>query len=475
MSLNSSEINLILAELSLDGAFIQDVAQPGFDTLALFTYKAGAGAKTVTICLASGECRICATERKISRAEKSLRFMEFLRARVRGARIDSCAQIRDDRIALMALSRGDEKFSMYIRLWSGAANVVLCAADGKILDAMYRRPVRGEVTGGVFVLPEPREGVARKERAARDFAELPNSSGLSFNQKVDLWYGEKAPSLSREAILEKARKWHDGAQKHLSDALDRLERKRSDFSRADSLRRQGDLILSNINLFDRSRDFIDCDDFETGEKVRVKIDPRKSARENAVEYYERCRKEKSGAERLAHEIALEKSKMAALDALYEEIKNEDDCARMERLFRRASEPRQRKKKASPGLEYEVDGWRILVGRDAGENDELLRRYARGNDLWLHARDCPGGYVFVKAMKGKEPTAEVMACAATLAVYHSKARKAGAADLYCAPVKYLRRAKGAPKGSVIPTREKNIYARIDQERLDRMEASRANFL
>ena len=49
MSLNCNEINLILSELNLTGSFVQDIIQPGYDTLALYVYKEGA-AKTILIC-----------------------------------------------------------------------------------------------------------------------------------------------------------------------------------------------------------------------------------------------------------------------------------------------------------------------------------------------------------------------------------------------------------------------------------------
>ena len=62
MSLNCNEINLALSELDLEGAFIQDIIQPGFDTLALYTYK-NSTAKTVLICTAPKSCRISETRK----------------------------------------------------------------------------------------------------------------------------------------------------------------------------------------------------------------------------------------------------------------------------------------------------------------------------------------------------------------------------------------------------------------------------
>ena len=66
MSLNCNEINLILDELDLPGSFIQDIIQPGYDTLILNTYKK-ASPKTVLICTAQNSVRINQTFKKITK------------------------------------------------------------------------------------------------------------------------------------------------------------------------------------------------------------------------------------------------------------------------------------------------------------------------------------------------------------------------------------------------------------------------
>jgi predicted ribosome quality control (RQC) complex YloA/Tae2 family protein len=58
-------------------------------------------------------------------------------------------------------------------------------------------------------------------------------------------------------------------------------------------------------------------------------------------------------------------------------------------------------------------------------------------------------------------------AGNLALFYSKARSGGQADLYYTHVKYLRRPKEGKKGLVLPTHEKNLLVRHDQRRLDRL--------
>ena len=503
MSLNCNEINLILNELELTGTFIQDIIQPGFDTLALYTYKEGC-AKTVLICTAQNSVRINETRRKITKNDKPLRFMEFLRSRIKGCRINSVAQIGVERVIKMELSRlvteepkgaakgtvhislvkkpmlskeeiaaqsepveTEENYILYIKLWNNAANVILCDAAGIILEPMFRRPERGEVKGELYCPPaadEQKVEEAFVRFPVREWKDFP-----SFNAYIDWWYSEHSDTLSREALLEKAEKWYYATRSKKESALHNLEAKLESFKNAEQLKHQGDLILSFGYQLDGTSNFLECEDYETDKTGRLMIDPKKSAQDNAAEYYKKYKKAVSGSEDLIHDIEIAKKQIEKLDAQYKEICNEQNPVKIEQLLRRDTTPKQQQKKTHPGLDYTIKGWFILVGRDANENDELLRHHARGDDLWLHVRDFPGGYVFIKARKGKTVPLDILLDAANLAVYYSKARNAGKTDLYYTHVKYLRRAKNGPKGLVLPTQEKNLCITPDKERLARLAA------
>lgn len=476
MSLNCNEINLILAELDLEGSFIQEIIQPGYDTLALYTYKNGSG-KTVVICTAPNACRINETVRKIPKNDKPLRFMEFLKSKIRGAKIVKAEQINLERILRFELTHENEKFIMYARLWSNAGNIILCDENNCILDTMFRRPQKNEITGGTFVIPEiiPND----KIWPIRDFKEIeksykenhPEIDTISFNKKVDIWYSEHAVTLSREALLEQALKWYTQRKSKQVAALEKLKAKQKAFSLSAQKKHQGDLILSYAHLLDGSSNFLECTDYESGATVRIKIDKAKSAHENAALYYDEYKKEASGFEQLKDEIKMSEAKLKALDDAYNKMLNEKNPVRIEQLLRKDSKPKQQEKKKHPGLDYTVDGWYILVGRDANENDELLRHHVRGSDMWLHVRDFSGGYVFIKYRAGKTIPLEILLDAGNLAVHYSKARVQGKADLYYTQVKYLRRAKNGPKGLVLPTHEKNLHIQIDDKRITRLDRIR----
>ena len=473
MSLNCQEINAVLSELNIDGYFIQDIIQPGYDTLALYLYANGTP-KTLLICTAQNSCRLHETRRKINKNDKPLRFMEFLKSKVKGARIESCYQIGLLRIVQMNLVHGDENFTLYIRLWSNASNVILCDKENKILDSMFRRPGKDEVSGGIFKLPE--EQIQQKIWPVRDFAEaqqedkekFPKAPPMTFNQKVDYWYGEHAQSLSIQALLAQTEKWYNQSRSQMENALEKLLSKRNDFENAQNYKHQGDLIMSYSHLLDGTSKYLQCEDYETGTTIRIPVDPALSAHENAATYYQQYKKAISGASALDHDIEIAKAQISKLDQQYQQIISEKNPVRMEQLFRKDSTPKQKIKKTHPGLSYIINDWYIIVGRDANENDELLRHHVRGADMWLHVRDFPGGYVFIKNRPGKTVPLEILLDAANLAAYYSKARNAGKVDLYYTHVKYLRRAKDGPKGLVLPTHEKNLCITLDQARLNKLD-------
>lgn len=477
MSLNCNEINLIIEELSLEGAFIQDIIQPGFDTLALYTYKEGS-AKTVLICTAQNSVRINETRRKITKNSKPLRFMEFLRSRIKGCRINRFYQIGLERVLKMELSHNqDEQFNLYIRLWNNAANVILCDENDLVLDTMFRRPERYEVKDETFIPPaviqEKYENAdirfpVRKWNEQLLDSNNPDSKPKSFNEFVDFWYSEFAQTLSRESLLEKAEKWYNTNLSKKESALNNLLSKKESFKNAAELKHFGDLILAFGHQISPDSNFLECDDYETGKKVSIVINPKKTAQENAADYYKNFKKSLSGAQEIDHDIEIARIQIEKLNKQYEEIKNEKNPVKIEQLLRKDTTPKQKIKKNHPGLEYYDNGWTIYVGRDANENDELLRHHVRGEDLWMHVRDFPGGYVFVKAQKGKTVPLEILLDAGNLAVYYSKARNAGTTDLYYTHVKYLRRAKNGPKGLVIPTQEKNLCIKPDKNRLAKLD-------
>ena len=526
MSLNWKEINLILEELDLAGMQIQKAVQSAYDVLSLKLYGKG-GAKNLLISLSPGACRLHETFDSVPKNDRPLRFAEFLNSRIVNGRIEEALQLGNDRIVRITVrcstrtEDGDTEpkhFYIYIRLWSNAANVIVTDMEGNVLDAMKRLPKKGEVSGGRYMPELPAVGVGINEKpgkvySIREFPEdlpdgiqagLParaNTSGASFNQKIDAFYRREGGALSLETLQEEARRKFEGSIDRIKASLEKLKEKEADFSRAGRFREYGDLILSNLSRIKPGDEWLETESFhndkmETGAEqvtepagnpeasniVRIKLDPRKSPAASAEDYYEQYRKAKSGLVEIRNQIEEDQRELILLEETLNSLLSETNPLVLQKRLQSGSSKspggpdqgksnRRREDAKRPGLSFRRRDWLIIVGRDANENDALLRKYVKGGDLWLHARDYPGSYVFIKQRPGKTVPLDILLDAGNLAIFYSKGRNAGEGDLFYTPVKYLRRAKDGPKGLVIPTQEKNLRVKVETGRLRELEECR----
>lgn len=104
----------------------------------------------------------------------------------------------------------------------------------------------------------------------------------------------------------------------------------------------------------------------------------------------------------------------------------------------------------PAADYETfvaEGYEILVGRSARDNDRLTFKVADPQDLWLHVAGTPGSHVVVRNPDGEVPR-PVVKRAAELAAFHSKSKAAGGkVTVHVCRACDVRKPRGAKPGSV----------------------------
>ena len=461
MSLNYKEIDAVLSEIDIENSHLQKIKQPNYNTLYLEFYKPG-GRFGIIICLAPGKTRLHLVPSAPANEIKLQRFAQFMRSRVRGGRVVSMNHINEDRIIKMEILRAGEEIVLWFRLWSGAANILATDAAGNVHDAFYRRPGRNEVSGGLFKLPEPKPPL--KEFSVR---ELPGEG--SFNEKICKLYESSESESELQRLREKAIKKISSDEARVASTLRKLEKKSGQYEQFETYKQTGDLLMSNIHMINRGDKWVKVFNFyNDNAETEIELDPTISPEKNAERYYSRYRKAKSGVEKVEEDLQNHRLMLKNLKNDRESIEKETDLSVLKSFIEAI--PKQsssEKKEKPPGLNYRSGPFTILVGRSSSENDKLLRNYVRGNDIWLHTRDYPGGYVFIKTIKGKSVPLENLLDAGNLALFYSKGRASGRGELYYTQVKYLRRAKDGPKGLVLPTQEKNLSVILEEARLNRM--------
>jgi predicted ribosome quality control (RQC) complex YloA/Tae2 family protein len=133
-----------------------------------------------------------------------------------------------------------------------------------------------------------------------------------------------------------------------------------------------------------------------------------------------------------------------------------------------SAPRRELPRSAPLHYRSDDGYDIYVGRNNLQNDTLTLRFARADDLWLHAKEIPGSHVVIRARNG-EVSDDALAAGALLAAWHSRGR-----DSSSVPVDYTRRRNvkkpaGAKPGYVVYAAHRTAVVTPDAARVARIKA------
>jgi predicted ribosome quality control (RQC) complex YloA/Tae2 family protein len=118
--------------------------------------------------------------------------------------------------------------------------------------------------------------------------------------------------------------------------------------------------------------------------------------------------------------------------------------------------------ASKGRPYRrvlVEGFEVLIGRSAADNDALTFRVGKPNDGWLHvAGGTPGSHVIIKNPERLAMPKSVIERAASFAAWYSKARGGGSVEVHYCKVSDVRKPRGAPAGMVALERHSRVRVR-----------------
>ena len=459
MSLNYKEIELILAESDLEGAKIQKVIQSSFHSITweLYDRKRGRFSFFTEIGTPQSRLHILSPDAKTAKTKKLQRFEQYARKNLECSVIESCRQLPFDRAVVWELNNHERKLRVYFRFYSGpGANIIVTDQNNVIQDLLLRRPGRDEMSSETLKVEERTS--SEKEFTVRPW------SGRSFSEFIERTCAkEESDDLYSQLVKQvTARMEHELSR--LSTSIRSAEKSIEANKGYEDLRYQADLLSANSYLIRRGQDSVTVTDWASGGKeVTITLDKSLTPGANVQACYDRYQKAVEEKNRLEEEYA---SVEARFNKALEDTGDEQaNIRRLKSILDRTAPAVQVQE--GPGIRTTSGGFQIIAGRNAKENDELLRHYVKGNDMWLHTRDFPGGYVFIKFRRDKTIPLEVLLDAANIAVLYSKGRNNSSVDLYYTQVKYLRRAKDGKTGLVLPTQEKNLTIKPDPARIARL--------
>lgn len=289
-----------------------------------------------------------------------------------------------------------------------------------------------------------------------DPIEAANRFFIAFNG-LSTFEQEKADMLR---LIDKRRK---RAQAQIEGNMSRLIARDEGASHEE----MGHILMANMHAIPevpgaKSPERVTLDDFYRDQPITIKLKPDLSPQKNAENYYRKSKNEKLEEEHLTRQIAAREAEVERMQQQRADIEQIMTLKELRRYVKQSQLLQDAPSMASSDgtqaqlfKEVLVDTFRILIGRNAKNNDLLTQKYTHKEDLWLHARDVAGSHVVIKYKAGKTFPKNVIERAAELAAWYSKRRTDSLCPVTVTPKKFVRKPKGLAEGQVIVEKEEVI--------------------
>jgi predicted ribosome quality control (RQC) complex YloA/Tae2 family protein len=218
----------------------------------------------------------------------------------------------------------------------------------------------------------------------------------------------------------------------------------------------GHILMANLQAIPEKVQKITLFDFYHNQDITIKLKEHLSPQKNAEVYYKKAKNQKIEIQTLQENINKKKKELAQFKLYIDEIQNITNLKEL-RKYLKVNQLVQveEEKEDIPFRRFDCEGFEILVGKNAKNNDLLTQKYAFKEDMWLHARDVSGSHVVIKYKSGKNFPTTVIERAAELAAWYSKRKNDSLCPVIYTPKKFVRKPKGANEGAVIVEKEQVI--------------------
>lgn len=411
-------------------------------------------------------------------------FALLLRKHLASARLDAITKDERDRLLRFNFRGIDDLGDSYTRtlvaaLTGRSTNLFLLDAEGRVIDSLRPSHGEGQLPGDTYIAPSqptPNQSLQGTRSSATTTDELlhliTSQTRRSPSEVIDEYDSEfeRRTRFGQRAAAELARLRRD-LQKRT-----KMERNlRGDLrTHGDPLahKRTGDLLLANIATAEREGSRVRLTDYfaEDTPLVEIEIDENHTLQEAAARSFTRYTKAKRAGEALENRLqtlALEIADLAAHITELERIIATADEAALDKLIGEPQQAKGKKPHASPQGRTKTqserhappdhipgtrryrssDGFEIVVGRGARENDQVTFKLARPNDLWLHAADYPGAHVVIRNHTRGDVPHRTLVEGAQLAAFTSQAKDDSKVSVNYTARKFISKPKGAAPGLV----------------------------
>lgn len=404
--------------------------------------------------------RIYLISRRVKDLEKQSRnpspFLLLLKKRLGDSVITDVVKIKNERIVRLELLARDDlgdtaKYTLLAQLTGRSANLFLLDGNDRIVDSL-----RDSDRSGETYLPPQGENSSRSKSDNRLFSK---GRAASLSEALDAHYEKLA---AEKAFAASAKKELDEIKREIKKReklRDNLKRDIESHGNIEKLKRLGDLLLANPAAARAGNGKVVVTDFYTEgmPQIEIELDENVTPAQAAQKYFTAYSKAKRAVSEIPKRILTVTEEILVLGQRLErmlQFLETNDTVAFGHFVRKEGDrilekTREKPKDKVSGYRSFVssDGFEILVGRGAKDNDTLTFRVGKAMDLWLHASDYPGSHVIVRNPNRKEIPPKTLLEAAQLAAFYSQAKKEAKAAVNYTQQKHVSKIKGGAPGLV----------------------------
>ncbi len=252
----------------------------------------------------------------------------------------------------------------------------------------------------------------------------------------------------------------------LDHSVEKLRANKVDPQKKAHYQRIGQLIASQPHLIEanvRQVTLIDYYD-ENMPEITVNIDPERSAKDNAEAYFKRARQYDDKVASYHKKADTLEKQLRELSVLRESLEAAETVKALEKVEEQLKAARivqpdkaERSDFRLPYKEYFWKDFPVRVGRSAKDNDQLTFKHSAREDIWMHVQGYSGSHVVIPnpARLDSLPN-DLLTYAARLAVTFSTAKHASYVPVLYTQIRYVRKPRKSPPGTVVPANTKTIF-------------------
>lgn len=387
--------------------------------------------KTLLLCFQKPFIRFHLTSGKIKSKPH-----EYLSRYLSGTTLTSIEVLNQDRIVQFEFTGAENKSFLIGEFFSKHPNCYLTDSNSNILYSLY------PTVQSAYQPPPPK-------------FHSTHSCRLLEHAEIESYYNE----LEGKKFFENEKK---GLEKKLKKELknnlackNKLLLAINDCKNWKDIQHKGDLIKANLSLFKENRADLCVEDWLTGGLCHIQVDPNSTPCQEMKKHYARAKKLQRGLSPLTFQTEKTEKKIEEIELKLKELAQIDSWAKLidmkNLVFGKKAKPGLLKQKEPKSLPCHIfqsaSGMHIWVGKNAKANDRLTFHAANGNDWWLHVQGSPGPHVIIKVKKGQQPDLNTLQDAMQLALFYSKSKNQGEADISITQKKYVSRLGGSQTGKV----------------------------